>query len=179
MSSDQEWRLQREITLVTRWVLQREALSRTAPIQDRYRTLSLLDATEHHHFMASDWHERQRVVEQICRRRAAVLAQTNSGMAPNSQDEALSREGQGKLLAFDPSASLSDGAASVATEGFFDFDNTPPWDLWLAYETTTTPYLSSWRPFSTYLICWIPDALVELVSAGCDVNPEGCLKWLS
>jgi len=39
--------------------------------------------------------------------------------------------GEGDLLCFKPFETLSDGAASVASVGYFDWDNTPPWDTWV------------------------------------------------
>jgi hypothetical protein len=39
----------------------------------------------------------------------------------------------GRLLAFALDHTLSDGAAYVATNGFFDGDNIPAWDTWITY----------------------------------------------
>jgi len=38
---------------------------------------------------------------------------------------------QGRLLCYFPDANLADGAAQVASEGFFDINNIPPWDTWV------------------------------------------------
>ena len=32
-----------------------------------------------------------------------------------------------------PDDNLADGAAALASRGFFDEDNAPPWDTWLWY----------------------------------------------
>ena len=73
-------------------------------------------------------------------------------------------EGGGRLLIYFPSESLADGAAEVQSKGFFDYDNVPPWDTWVAYSDRT-------------LLSWIPAQLVPLVQRGIDVNPEECIRW--
>lgn len=70
----------------------------------------------------------------------------------------------GKVLLFSPEETLSDGAARYSSKGFFDDDNVPPWDSWVAF-------------FDQYLISWVPSQLVELVNAGVEVNPEQCTLW--
>jgi hypothetical protein len=76
----------------------------------------------------------------------------------------------GRLLVYAPDDSLFDGAAEVSTGGFFDFDNIPPWDTWVAflYESERLQYLVS----------WIPPQLIELANTGVNVNPEACIRWL-
>jgi hypothetical protein len=69
----------------------------------------------------------------------------------------------GKLLLFMPEDSLF-GAATVASDGFFDVDNVPAWDTWLFFGGRT-------------LISWVPQQLIPMVQAGIDVNPEGCIRW--
>jgi hypothetical protein len=75
-----------------------------------------------------------------------------------------------RLLVFDPDQTLSDGAAEVATDGFFDVDNVPPWDTWAV-----------WGPTSEhrgYLLCLIPERWTETASTGILVNPEGASTGL-
>jgi hypothetical protein len=69
-----------------------------------------------------------------------------------------------------PDDNLNDGAARVATDGFFDTDNVPPWDTWVAYF-----YESSGL---NYLVSWIPPELIDLVDDGLNANPELCILWL-
>lgn len=71
---------------------------------------------------------------------------------------------EGKFLLFTPQDSLSDGAATVASEGFFDVDNVPAWDTWLYFDGRT-------------LVSWVPAQLISKVQSGIDVNPEGCIRW--
>ena len=91
-------------------------------------------------------------VEALVRRRAELLP-----------PQAVERR-EGRLLLFTPQDSLSDGAATVASEGFFDVDNVPAWDTWLYFDGQT-------------LLSWVPHLLISKVQPGIDVNPEGCIKW--
>src|SRR5690242_13263477 len=43
------------------------------------------------------------------------------------------RLGGGRLLIYFPSSDLACGAAEQGTAGFFDINNVPPWDTWVAY----------------------------------------------
>lgn len=70
----------------------------------------------------------------------------------------------GRILAFQPGETLSDGAADAVTAGFFDVNNTPPWDTWVGFADGT-------------LYAWIPQALELVVQDAIEVNPEQCLKW--
>lgn len=76
------------------------------------------------------------------------------------------------LLIVDPDASLSDGAARVASSGYIDDNNIPPWDTWLI--VMPPPPNSSGSPC---LLCWVPEWAAGLVDAGIVVNPEQCLSW--
>jgi hypothetical protein len=72
----------------------------------------------------------------------------------------------GRLLVFIPEETLSDGAAEFESNCFFDSDNAPPWDTWVAYSDRT-------------LLSWVPAQLIPLVQRGIDVNPEECIHWMS
>ena len=80
----------------------------------------------------------------------------------------------GRLLAYFPDAELSDGAAEAETRGFFDVNNAPPWDTWVALFRDEGGDLST----SDCLVAWVPGALVESVDRGIYVNPEQCILWL-
>lgn len=84
---------------------------------------------------------------------------------------------RGKLLIFYPDASLFDGAAEVASEGFFDCDNHPAWDTWIYYGVDGS---GSQKDCDIhFLISWVPSELVSLVNGGIEVNPESCIEWAS
>jgi hypothetical protein len=108
-------------------------------------------------------------VESVARLRAEAL-----------RSEAITPEEttpDGRMLAFDPSQSLSDGAAAAESAGFFDDDNAPPWDCWLVFVEEAPRSLDRWSAFDSYLLCWIPGLLVEVVRRAVEANPEECLRW--
>lgn len=76
---------------------------------------------------------------------------------------------KGRLLVFGPDEELSDGAAEAETDGYFDVNNTPPWDTWIAFIE---------EPGASYLLSWVAPHFIEPVARGIDVNPEGCIRWL-
>ncbi|MDQ3713836.1 MAG: hypothetical protein M3388_16675 [Acidobacteriota bacterium] len=81
----------------------------------------------------------------------------------------------GRLLAYFPDVNLFCGASEDETNGFFDVDNVPAWDTWVAYFEEGR----SNDCYASYLISWIPPQFVELVSKGIYVNPEECIVWLA
>jgi hypothetical protein len=83
----------------------------------------------------------------------------------------------GRILLFDPSATLTDGAAEIASGGFFDVDNIPPWDTWVCFVYEATYRTSQSRGFDGYLVSWVPPYFIECVNAGIEVNPEQCIGW--
>ncbi|MDQ3816423.1 MAG: hypothetical protein M3362_01880 [Acidobacteriota bacterium] len=81
----------------------------------------------------------------------------------------------GRLLIYFPNYDLACGATEQETEGFFDVNNVPPWDTWVAYVQDAR----SVESYDTeYLIAWIPREFVALADEGITVNPEQCIKWL-
>lgn len=85
----------------------------------------------------------------------------------------------GRLLVYDPADNLCDGAALLASSGFFDGHNVPPWDTWIGYiysgpgEYLTTRY----RYNRLYLLSWVPPAFLILADNGVEANPEQCIRW--
>ena len=87
----------------------------------------------------------------------------------------------GRLLVFAPDETLCDGAAEEETNGFFDVENAPPWDSWVAlFHCETWPIGSAvQRDHSCdYLVSWVPSAYVDVADRGIEVNPETCIMWL-
>lgn len=84
--------------------------------------------------------------------------------------------GGGRLVIYFPNYDLACGAAEQETLGFFDINNVPPWDTWVAY--LQDEYNAD--SFDTeYLVAWVPPEFVSLANEGIDVNPEQCIMWLS
>lgn len=101
---------------------------------------------------------REKIVQSVISKRSALI--------PTLQYVQTAPHGaQGRLLRYWPEENLADGAAEYASVGFFDADNTPPWDTWVAFS-------------GGMLLSWVPAELIELVNKGIDVNPEGCIAWL-
>jgi hypothetical protein len=70
----------------------------------------------------------------------------------------------GRLLLYTPSENLACGAAEASSNGFFDVNNVPPWDIWVHFSEGT-------------LVSWIPPALLDVAQMGIYVNPEACIRW--
>jgi hypothetical protein len=70
----------------------------------------------------------------------------------------------GRLLLYTPNENLACGAAEASSNGFFDVNNVPPWDIWVQYSGRT-------------LVSWVPPALIDIAQMGIDVNPEECICW--
>jgi hypothetical protein len=80
----------------------------------------------------------------------------------------------GRLLVYFPDADLCDGAAELESRGFFDGNNCPPWDTWVALFTSPAESNS----FGNVLVAWVPATFEADAAAGIDVNPEECIQWL-
>lgn len=80
---------------------------------------------------------------------------------------------KGRILYFEPSLSLFDGAAMVASGGFFDVETFPPSDTWIAYvgEEPNPRFLSG------YILSWVPESLVELIDGALKVDPLESIRW--
>lgn len=70
----------------------------------------------------------------------------------------------GRLLLYSPSENLACGAAEASSNGFFDVNNVPPWDIWIDFSEGT-------------LVSWIPPGLLDVAQMGIYVNPEECIRW--
>jgi len=69
------------------------------------------------------------------------------------------------FLVVEPAQSLSDGAARVASSGYFDVNNVPPW-------VTAVPPRAGYEQ-TPGLLCWVPQWAHKHVERGIEVNPEG------
>jgi hypothetical protein len=132
---------------------------------------AVLDETRTHcHYAWGTVPERQALVRTLAEERARRLRWEGRYPAMPADDLA-----GGRLLIYDPDGNLSDGAAEERTRGFFDVENTPPWDTWLCYVHARDG--EGWQPFDSYLISWVPPELVVLAEAGIQINPEECILW--
>jgi hypothetical protein len=76
----------------------------------------------------------------------------------------------GRLLGYGPDETVLDGASEGATHGFFNWEDEPPWDLWLGWMVETSG--------GQYLVSWIPPSLLKTAQEGIDANPVDCIHWL-
>jgi hypothetical protein len=80
----------------------------------------------------------------------------------------------GRLLVYFPDLDLACGAAEAESAGYFDLDNAPAWDTWVAMLQDD----AETRRDTPYLVAWVPAELVALADRGIHVNPEECIQWL-
>ena len=118
--------------------------------------------------------EREATVNSLANRRTHRLADIERRLSRPPDDL-----GHGRLLLFDPDGTLSDGAATPESDGFFDGDNVPAWDTWVWYAGDRNFSQGGWTMFASYLVAWVPPQLLELADAGIRVNPEECIRWAS
>jgi hypothetical protein len=96
-----------------------------------------------------------KAVAEVVTKRSLLTAKTSAGKDTNIG---------GLLLLYRPSENLACGAAEANSNGFFDVNNIPPWDIWVDFSDGT-------------LVSWVPPALVDIAQMGIDVNPEACICW--
>lgn len=108
------------------------------------------------------------VVKWLCADRARAIPNVREIRASRSRDDLV----EGNLLLYLPDQQLADGAAQDASGGFFDVNNTPACDTWVALIRDEN--ISS----RDQLICFVPREMRAVVQRGIDVKPEGCILWL-
>jgi hypothetical protein len=101
--------------------------------------------------------ERKRIVAGVITKRSQQLRKIG-----NRPSTALTDLCGGRL--YWPLENLSCGGAEVRSNGFFDVDNIPPWDIWVHYS-------------EKMLVSWVPLQLITVAQSGIDANPEGCIEW--
>ncbi len=94
---------------------------------------------------------------------AEVVAR-RSRLTPATSAEKRDTDVGARLLLYTPSENLACGAAEATSNGSFDVNNVPPWDIWVDFSEGT-------------LVSWVPPALIDVAQMGIDVNPEGCIRW--
>lgn len=105
--------------------------------------------------------ERLEMVASVVARRSELLSATDRNDVRDFRRE----QHGGKLLLYVPSENFADGASAYASLGFFDDNDAPPWDTWVAFISGT-------------LLSWVPGGLVALVQAGLDANMVMCVRWM-
>jgi len=128
-----------------------------APLKDQLRSLALKPSDSIGSIYSEE--RRQEIVD-------GVIAQRSSLIQLRLANEWVVNPGplRGRILVYVPSDSVSDGASRYASNGFFDPDDCPPWDLWLQYR-------------NRILLSWVPEVLFPLAQAGIDANAVECIRW--
>jgi hypothetical protein len=134
--------------------------SESLPVASRYRSATLAPDLEESLSPAS----LEATLYELAGRRDAARATDPGPVCPG-----------GRLLVCEIDMSIGDGRSEAASEGFFDIDDRPPWDLWLVShgrrrrEQPVEPI--------TCLLVWVPESLVPYAQAGITANRCGCLYW--
>jgi hypothetical protein len=114
------------------------------------------------------------MVEELAIKRAALLPSQEHALLP----PAAALTG-GRILAFNPEQNFFDGAAVPVTEGFIDDGYIAAWDTWIMWvtddECNGDPL--PWYTCDSYLLCWIPEVLVDSVDDAIAVDPGSSLLW--
>jgi len=76
--------------------------------------------------------------------------------------------GGGLLLLYFPLSSNSGGRAAIASGGYLDDRDTPPWDTWVAYLEEVG---------RNYLVAWVPPEAMTNVTAATRL-PTAAIRWL-
>jgi uncharacterized protein (TIGR02996 family) len=178
--------LRRRLADVVAWCTRRE-----------YKVLRTPELMPHLHNGASSieslWHcrrpeERTALVHRLGNLRAARL--DAFGLAP---EETATDLAGGRLVLFAPDRAHGDGAARLNSGGYFDAYQAPAWDTWLFYfdegaagrRRAHTHWEHEWIlrrkvlpvAFASYLVAWVPPALVRAVDRARDVPGVPCLEW--
>jgi hypothetical protein len=157
-SASQSW-LRRKITDTRQWhqamALLKQVRDSLGPMEDRLRSATLKPSFALNEFGTNaPWAE---AVAEVVNRRSQSLSRI-------SPEEGLNLSTSGRLLLYYPHENLACGAAEVSSNGFFDVNNVPPWDIWVDFSERT-------------LVSWVPPVLLEAAQMGIDVNPEECMRW--
>jgi hypothetical protein len=133
-----------------------EILNSLGPVETAMRSLQLSPSRPLDSSMSrQDWSE---AVGEVIAKRSRLVGQV-------LLDEHAAYASSGRLLLYWPEENLACGAAQVGSRGFYDADNVPPWDIWVAWEERV-------------LISWVPPGLIGIAQMGIDANPEACIQWI-
>lgn len=80
----------------------------------------------------------------------------------------------GRLLCCDVAASEASGASELASDGYFNEFDLPPWDTWVAWVKNDNPAHED----NGFLLAFVPPSFSKCVQSGIDANPVNCVFWL-
>jgi hypothetical protein len=109
----------------------------------------------------------RRVVEQLINTRRKLIGSTDRFQQTADLYE-------GRLLMFSGYDSLSEGACSQATDGYFDYQENSPWDTWVWYQIDSTSSTNG----KNIIVSWVAPELIEVVERGLKVQSLDWMAWL-
>jgi uncharacterized protein (TIGR02996 family) len=112
--------------------------------------------------------DRQVIVNRLLDTRARLMS--GRGGAPRTPWKVS----DGRLLAFFPDVTLSDGEAVEQSRGLLDLDNVPAWDTWVWAGAEV-----GGGSHDSFLVTWVPPPLVEAVDFAVRFNDEECVQWVA
>lgn len=110
---------------------------------------------------------KEEVVLSVCRQRAELIV--------NNEVKRSATTTSGRVLCFYPELSLKDAVAYVASDGFIDQDDCPPWDTWLFYSNEDIERYHDDEYSCLY--SWIPERFVNQVDKAISEDTYDCLVW--
>lgn len=120
------------------------------------------------------WNLSDEMLKQHCAHIIADRSQRVSALE-RPDDEALRPIiEQGQLLILYSGTATSDGVAQIETSGYFDFDNYPPWDTWVYYQTENKQ-----RDQVGYLIAWVAPEFIDGVHGAIESCADESILWLT
>jgi hypothetical protein len=93
-------------------------------------------------------------IRQVAKKRSALLA-----------SKTIDSDFYGELLSVDYEITNHNEATELETDGFFDWADNPPWDLWIG-------------EYNGQLLVWIPPELHDVVERGNAVECMGMFQWV-
>lgn len=109
---------------------------------------------------------RAMAVENLCLQRRRLLALRGSTVSPTLERPS------GRFLSLNLDSVFFDGASAAASAGFFDKEDLPPWDTWIAYGLAQPG-----APFT--LLSWVPGDYAQLAEQGMRVHMAEGYSWLT
>lgn len=120
------------------------------------------------------WHLTDEQLKQHSERIIAERSEKVKSLVMPSYGDILPIIQQGRFLIFYPGTTTSDGVAKIVSDGYFDYDNYPPWDTWVYYkvEDNHSVYLGS-------LIAWVAPEFVGRVRHAIESCSDESILWLT
>ena len=117
----------------------------------------------------------KQITEYVIQKRSQLIMRT-------VLDKREQRSFAGKLLQYEPFISTGDGLSRAHSKGICDEFDEPGWDGWVRY-VVCTDELQRWQAGARdigrvdFLLCWIPQHLVDRVDEAIDFNADLSLEW--